>query len=145
MTEDRDATHEQPEWGIYPEDITPRMYWGARAIITDGRVELLPDRQSFMAEDGESKKAKDAFLGWVNDKALPIVNYHVSVRDTYHIDLTGAKEGYRLIAEDRGSGGYLYIGAYALKPEDVPNYQYGGEISAGHTPHQKRRNRRWND
>lgn len=145
MTEDRAVSHEQPEWGIYPEGIVPRMYWGARAIITDGRVELLPDRQSFIAEDGECRKAKDAFLEWVNDKALPIVNYHVSVRDTHHIDLTGVKEGYRLIAEDRGSGGYLYIGAYALRPEDISDEPCGGEIPAGYTPHQKIRNRGWND
>lgn len=41
------------EWGNYPENFTPKMYWGARAIFEwessrSGKVlYLLPDRQSF--------------------------------------------------------------------------------------------------
>ena len=41
------------EWGDYPENFTPKMYWGARAILEresdqPGKaLHLLPDRQSF--------------------------------------------------------------------------------------------------
>ena len=41
------------EWGNYPENFTPKMYWGARAILervsgqSGKSLDLLPDRQSF--------------------------------------------------------------------------------------------------
>ena len=47
----------QPEWGIFPEDTSPKLFWGARAIITRGYVDLLPDRQSFISEDDSRKEA----------------------------------------------------------------------------------------
>ena len=37
-------TMSRPEWGLYPQNFRPRIYWGARAIITSGVVDLLPDR-----------------------------------------------------------------------------------------------------
>ena len=39
------------EWGNYPENLTPKMYWGVRAILqrVSGQpgkmLDLLPDRQ----------------------------------------------------------------------------------------------------
>ena len=105
----------KPEWGIYPEGITPRMYWGARAIITSGEVELLWGRQSFEAEEDVSEAERDTFMDWINRKALPIVNIHVRGKNTEHIMLKSIYDPYFLIAEDRESGGYLYIGAYALR------------------------------
>ena len=47
------------EWGNYPENFTPKMYWGARAILErdsggPGKaLYLLHDRQSFEQLDGE--------------------------------------------------------------------------------------------
>ena len=46
------------EWGDYPENFTPKMYWGARAILEresdqPGKaLHLLPDRQSDVALSG---------------------------------------------------------------------------------------------
>ena len=54
------------EWGNYPKNFTPRMYWGARAILEreSGRPRkalcLLPDRQSFERLDG-SRQNQDAY------------------------------------------------------------------------------------
>ena len=63
------------EWGNYPEDFTPKMYWGARAILEresdqPGKaLYLLPDRQSFEQLDG-SQRDQDAFFDWISLQAL---------------------------------------------------------------------------
>ena len=50
---EREAEAVSHEWGNYPEKFTPKMYWGARAILereSDGprkALYLLPDRQGF--------------------------------------------------------------------------------------------------
>lgn len=55
------------EWGNYPENFTPKMYWGARAILKKENghpgkmLELLPDRQCFEQLDG-SRRSKDEFV-----------------------------------------------------------------------------------
>lgn len=41
------------EWGNYPENFAPKMYWGTRDILERMKgqpgksLDLLPDRQSF--------------------------------------------------------------------------------------------------
>ena len=108
----------KPEWGIYPENCTPAIDWGARAIITSGIVDLLPDRQSFTTATDVGKDEKDEFVAWVDKQALPYLNQRVKVRDTAHIEFASRDDRYFCIAEDRSSGGYLYIGAYTLKTKE---------------------------
>lgn len=63
------------EWGNYPENLIPKMYWGARVILEresgqPGKVlYLLADRQSFEQLEG-SQRDQDAFLAWINEKGL---------------------------------------------------------------------------
>lgn len=102
----------RPEWGLYPQGFRPRIFWGARAIITDDTVDLLPDRQSFNTETDVDKDEKDEFVAWVDKQALPYLNQHVKKHDTAHIEFASRDGRYFCVAEDRGSGGYLYIGAY---------------------------------
>ena len=102
----------KPEWGIYPETFTPSLYWGARAIITGGTVDLLPDRQSFQRADHISDDEKDEFVAWLDNQAIPYLNRMVQAHDTAHIEFASRDKRFRCIAEDRNSGGYLYIGAY---------------------------------
>ena len=104
----------KPEWGIYPENIVPSLYWGARAIITGGKVDLLPDRQSFIKADHISPDEKDEFVAWLDNQAIPYLNQSVQARDTAHIEFHSRSNRFHCIAEDRSSGGYLYIGAYRL-------------------------------
>ena len=111
----RSSAHWVPEWGIYPEGVTTRLYWGARAIITSGEVELLRDRQSFHKQEDVTEAEQRDFMDWINHKALPIVNIHVRAKDTAHIKLRSIYAPYYLNAEDRESDGYLYVGAYALQ------------------------------
>ena len=64
------------EWGNYPENFTPKMYWGARAILErqsglPGKALcLLYDRQSFEQLEG-SQRDQDVFFDWINTTALP--------------------------------------------------------------------------
>ena len=64
------------EWGNYPENFTPKMYWGARAILervsgqSGKSLDLLPDRQSFERSDGNQRE-QDVFFDWINTKVLP--------------------------------------------------------------------------
>ena len=102
----------KPEWGIYPEDFTPDIYWGARAIITDGYVDLLWDRQSFQREDHVTNDEKDEFTAWLDKQAIPYLNCKVRAHETAYIELHSRDNRFHCIAEDRSSGGYLYIGAY---------------------------------
>lgn len=108
-------TMSRPEWGLYPQNCRPRIYWGARAIITGGVVYLLPDRQSFAMHPSVSKDEKDEFTAWLDKQALPYLNQRVTERDTAHVEFKSRDDRYICIAEDRSSGGYLYIGAYTHK------------------------------
>ena len=103
---------DKPEWGIYPEDFTPVLYWGARAIIIDGFVDLLPDRQSFQKAESVTNDEKDEFVAWLDKQAIPCLNQHVKARNTAHIEFHSRDNSFHCIAEDHDSGGYLYIGAY---------------------------------
>ena len=112
LGEETSITMYSPEWGLYPKDLKPRIYWGARAIITDGVVDLLPDRQSFNAAADVSKDEKDEFVAWLDKQAIPYLNQRVQSHDTSHIEFSSRDNHYFCVAEDRNSGGYLYIGAY---------------------------------
>ena len=93
------------EWGNYPENFTPKMYWGARAILErqsglPGKVLcLLPDRQSFERLDG-SQREQDVFFDWINTKVLPKLRCLASENQ----------------ATPKGScGEYLYIGCWEVE------------------------------
>ena len=101
----------KPEWGIYPEDVTPKLFWGARAIIRNGELYLPIDRQNFLSKDEEHK---EAFVNWINKVLIPYLDIHVAAGDTKRIECHNGDESFHCVAEDRDSGGYLYIGAYSV-------------------------------
>ena len=103
---------QKPEWGIYPEDFDPALFWGARAIITGGAVDLLPDRQSFLKAESVTDDEKDEFVAWLDKQAIPYLNQRINAHDTAHIEFHSRDNSFHCVAEDRSSGGYLYIGAY---------------------------------
>lgn len=112
------------EWGNYPENFTPKMYWRARAILErvsglPGKsLDLLPDRQSFERLDG-SQKNPDMFIDWINKKVLPELrrlardNHFYEWNDLATIQ---SEDGtFMCQATPKGSGGeYLYIGCWEV-------------------------------
>ena len=115
------------EWGNYPEDFTPKMYWGARAILerVDGQpgksLYLLPDRQSFEQLDG-SQRDQDAFFDWINTKALPELRRLARENRFYEwkdlVTIQSPDGVFMCQATPKDSyGEYLYIGCWEVERE----------------------------
>ena len=115
------------EWGNYPKKFTPKMYWGARAILErqsglPGKVLcLLPDRQSFERLDG-SQRDQDTFFDWINTKVLPELR-RLASENHFHewkdLATIQSEDGaFMCQATPKGSyGEYLYIGCWEVEQE----------------------------
>lgn len=110
----------RPEWGAMYFDSAAehgaRMFWGARGAIRNrlhsGReLELYPDRQSFVADDQENKAD---FVDWINDHLIPYIEKRVKQFSTENIEAHSKDGRFHAVAQDRNSGGYLYIGAWSI-------------------------------
>lgn len=94
-----------------------KMYWGARGAIRYDRytkkrsLEIYPDRQGFAADDTTNKPA---FVDFINSELIPVLEKKVRARDTQRIKLESADGKFKALAEDRNSGGYLYVGAWSV-------------------------------
>ena len=112
-----------PEWGAMFFDQAveagAKMFWGARGAIRYSRysmtrdLELYPDRQSFVADD---TLYKPAFVDFINYDLIPFLDRNVEHYSTKHIELHSEDGSFHAVAEDRSSGGYLYIGAWSTAP-----------------------------
>lgn len=97
-------------FGIYPENTNPELWWGARAIVTKYRLDIPRDRQNFEGD----KAASADFIQWINDVALPYIEDECIPRKTKNISIDSDDGRYHCEADDRNSGGYLYIGAWTI-------------------------------
>ena len=104
------------EFGIYPETHEPKFYWGARAIITRGDIDIPWDRKSFDG-DRESPDVAD-FFDWINRTAMPKLSMKVDNYDTKGISFDSEDGRFHCEADDRNSGGYLYIGCWTTESWD---------------------------
>lgn len=100
------------EFGISP-DIETTAAWGARGIITNNRLELLWDRQSASFAD---ESIKGDFIFWINNTAIPRIESEIKFGHC-KCDFYSADNRFRCVADDHDSGGYVYIGAWALEKE----------------------------
>ena len=105
------------EWGIYPEDHEPRQWWGARAIIKNKRMVLLPDRQNYERSDEVSNTDKDDMFWWmknVMDAALREQCRLGKFREWDDLFVLESESGrFHCEATPKNSGGgYLYIGVW---------------------------------
>ena len=115
------------EWGNYPENFTPKMYWGARAILErrsgcPGKaLYILPDRQSFEQLDG-SQRDSDVFLDWINKQVLPEMRRLAGENRFYEwgdlVTIRSEDGAFICQATPKNSGGeYLYIGCWEVNLE----------------------------
>lgn len=115
------------EWGNYPEDFIPKMYWGARAILEresgcPGKaLYLLRDRQSFERLDG-SQRGQDTFFSWINTEVLPELRRLARENRFYEwsdlVTIQSEDGAFMCQATPKGSGGeYLYIGCWEVEQE----------------------------
>ncbi len=111
------------EWGNYPENFTPKMYWGARAIIRDQwngtwSLYIPQDRQCFEQFDG-SRTDKDDFIDWINSEVIPTL-IEKAKRGSFRrwedkAVLVSDSRAFRCEATPKNSGGgYLYIGCWEV-------------------------------
>lgn len=132
------------EWGNYPENFTPKMYWGARAILErqDGypgkALYLLPDRQSFEQLEG-SQRDQDGFFSWINTKVLPKLRLFAR-ENRFHewkdlVTIQSEDGSFMCQATPKGSGGeYLYIGCWEIGQEaTITKTMLRSQIQQGHT------------
>lgn len=107
-TTDTTTTSDAITWGLAPRD--PALpYWGARAIWEGGdSIDLLPDRQTVHGSLDERR----ALSRWINERALPALGALLDEMDLGPLDageVSVRGNGYRLRADPRESGGYLYL------------------------------------
>ncbi|MGE4353514.1 MAG: hypothetical protein AB7D36_05470 [Oscillospiraceae bacterium] len=98
------------EFGIYPENKVPKIWWGARAIATNRKygIDVPYDRQNYEGEKDED------FLYWINHTVFPALNKKLKNYETEHISFDSESGRFHCEAADRGSGGYLYIGCWEV-------------------------------
>lgn len=131
------------EWGNYPENFTPKMYWGARAILERDSIGpgkalyLLPDRQSFERLDG-SQRDQDAFFDWINTKALPELRRLARENRFYgwnDLATIHSEDGaFMCQATPKGSyGEYLYIGCWEIEQKPtITKTMLRSQLQQGH-------------
>lgn len=117
------------EWGNYPENFTPKMYWGARAILERDSYRpgkalyLLLDRQSFERLDG-SQRDQDAFFDWINTKVLSELRRLARENRFYEwndlVTVQSEDGAFMCQAMPKDSyGEYLYIGCWEIEQEST--------------------------
>lgn len=108
------------EFGIYPENRNPKLWWGARAIASKKYGLDIPwDRQNF--EGNEDSSDKDDFFHWLNNTAIPELDKRVKSGKLTNISFDSEGGCFHCEADDRNSYGYLYIGAWTTEVIDKRN------------------------
>ena len=102
------------EFGLYPANREPQLWIGCRAIITGGKLDIPYDRWS---TDIKYASGKDDFVWWINNVALAEIER--GLKEGRKKFWFGSENGlFTCEADDRNSGGYLYIGFYSSKAYD---------------------------
>lgn len=121
------------DWGLGLQPDNAPAYWGARAILNTRQtnpIDLLPDRQ------GGGGPLFPVLASLLNDAGgIKVAQARVkALCNNYLMESTEAQEFtlidndmMKMVADTRGSYGYLYISAW-LKPEtfDLSNAKWGG-------------------
>jgi hypothetical protein len=111
----------------YKMDIDGRKrYWGARAIFKGYsdkyNIDLLWDRQSVDGMSDPAIPEDEAFVLWINERALPWLREKVkelALSTNEAQDIVLQEFNYELRANTNGSCGYLYIGAAEHPVEEL--------------------------
>lgn len=111
----------------YKMDVPNRQrYWGARAIFKGYRddylIDILADRQSTDGFADEPTPEDEAFVLWLNQRALPWLRKEVkrlALATDEAKDIVFKEFKYELRANTNRSCGYLYIDAVEHQFEEV--------------------------
>lgn len=107
------------EFGVYPEGIEPRQWWGGRGAVIKGRMEIYPDRQNYERKDDVSDADKRAMFEWMEDMMDPKLQKLAKSgqlrewSDKFTMDSEDGR--FRCEATPKNSGGgYMYIGVWEV-------------------------------
>lgn len=102
-------------FGIYPENITPKQWWGARGIFEPNdkycKLDIPYDRQNYEGDKNNS----DDFIFWINNSFLKKLEKHyveLSSDQSKVVKITSDSGRFIGEASCKNSGGYLYIGCW---------------------------------
>lgn len=106
------------DFGIYPENCTPRQWWGARAIIEGhAQLDFLPDRQSRELAAAVTIEEREAFDTWILDVAIPAMRkkaangFFRKWEDALRLSSTDGRFHCECTPKN-SCGEYLYIGCW---------------------------------
>lgn len=94
------------EFGIYPANREPQLWIGCRAIITRRELDIPWDRWS---NDIKYQSGKDDFVWWINNVAIKEIEKRIKGYQ-YKFYFESENGFFYCEADERSSGGYLYIG-----------------------------------
>lgn len=132
------------EWGNYPESFTPKMYWGARALLERKSSQpgkalcLLPDRQSFEQLEGSQRKS-GVFIDWINKRVLPELRRLSGENRFYEwkdlVTIQSEDGAFMCQATPKNSEGvYLYIGCWEIgQKSEITKAMLRSQLQRGHT------------
>ncbi|MPM06332.1 hypothetical protein SDC9_52631 [bioreactor metagenome] len=107
------------EFGIYPEKIEPRQWWGGRGAVIKGRMELYPDRQNYERKDEVSDVDKRALFSWMEEVMDPELQKLAKSgrlrewNDKFTMDSEDGRFHCEATPKNSG-GGYMYIGVWEV-------------------------------
>jgi len=102
-------------FGLWNEAPDSGPAWGARAIFSNGNIDLLWDRQSTRDADKAFLARVNAVLPIVRDKAKEL-RYSSLAGDVSEVIVLAEHEGLMLKGSTNASFGYLYLIAYDRVP-----------------------------
>ena len=107
------------EFGVYPEGIAPRQWWGGRGAVIKGKMEIYPDRQNYERSENVSDADKRAMFEWmeeVMDPELQKLAKSGQLRewsDKFAMDSDDGRFHCEVTPKNSG-GGYMYIGVWEV-------------------------------
>jgi len=131
-----------PSWGLRPREGVA-FHWSARAILRDGTIDIVWDRQGIEGE--ATVRESQALAAWLNTKALPWMRAYAKREDFPRGDedreVAVSGDGYELRANPRASHGYLYMSAApcASATHTTPNYHAAPKPRTRRAPARRRR------
>jgi hypothetical protein len=123
-------------WGIDPNEgrATPlRLWWGARAIFRpehrNPTIDIVHDRQAFSTYDPDTDTARAELMAWLLKKGLPALEQALDAQGVGTATRKRVKvrdRAFQVIADRKGSRGYLYIAAWKDEPfHETPSAEGG--------------------
>jgi hypothetical protein len=114
-------------WGRgIPDDVKYVATWGARAIYTGQKIDLLPNRQSWWGSEGDV--TCESLRIWISRVGLPYLRQQAPTLSTRENRTVSLDDGRMHIeANPQSSRGYLHIRAWEAATGDAPKLGKGTE------------------